>query len=142
MLGDRVPRSDKRQPLLLVGLRTGVVLAMSTEPVRARRARLCACERPLLDRETCLRCGRSPAIVPEATSPPLRVRQKVTWTRPAVMRAIRAFAFFRGRAPVPSDWNQRMADWPPRATVEALFGSVEAAARAAGVAPDRRQAAE
>jgi hypothetical protein len=58
------------------------------------------------------------------------------------MRAIRAFAFFRGRAPVPSDWSQRMADWPPRATVEALFGSVEAAARVAGVLPDRRPAAD
>jgi hypothetical protein len=111
---------------------------MSTEPAPAR---LCRCERPLLDGETCLRCGRSTAVMPEA-SPPVRVRQKVTWTRPAVMRAIRAFAFFRGRAPVPSDWNQRMADWPPRATVEALFGSVEAAARVAGVPPDRRPAAD
>ncbi len=64
---------------------------------------------------------------------PPRVRQTITWTPPAVLRAIRAFAFFRGRAPVPADWNKRMADWPPRATVEALFGSVEAAARAAGV---------
>ena len=35
-----------------------------------------------------------------------------------------------------------MADWPPRATVEALFGSVEDAARAAGVAPQRRPAAD
>jgi hypothetical protein len=124
--------------LLPRGARTGVVLAMSTEPALAR---LCRCERPLLDGETCLRCGRSTAVMPEA-SPPVRVRQKVTWTRPAVMRAIRAFAFFRGRPPVPSDWNQRMADWPPRATVEALFGSVEAAARAAGVLPDRRPAAD
>ena len=58
------------------------------------------------------------------------------------MRAIRAFAFFRGRAPVASDWNQRMADWPPRATVEALFGSVEDAGRAAGVVPQRPSAAD
>jgi hypothetical protein len=112
---------------------SGVLSAMSTEPARAR---LCQCEHPLLDGETCLRCGRAPSVIaPEPLSPP-RVRQKITWTRPAVMRAIRAFAFFRGRAPVPSDWNQRMADWPPRATVEALFGSVEAAARAAGVPPN------
>jgi hypothetical protein len=80
--------------------------------------------------------------MPEAPLSRRRVRQKVTWTRPAVMRAIRAFAFFRGRAPVPGDWNQRMADWPPRATVEALFGSVEAAARAAGVKQDRPAAGE
>lgn len=80
--------------------------------------------------------------MPAPVTPPARVRQKVTWTRPAVMRAIKAFAFFRGRAPVPSDWNQRMADWPPRATVVALFGSVEAAARAAGVRPDRPPTAD
>jgi len=80
-------------------------------------------------------------VMPEA-SPPVPVRQKVTWTRPAVLRAIRAFAFFRGRAPVPSDWNQRMADWPPRTTVEALFGSVESAARAAGVSPGPQPAAD
>ena len=107
---------------------------MSTEPLRAR---LCQCEHPLLDGETCLRCGRWPSVMPEAALSRPRVRQKVSWTRPAVLRAIRAFTVFRGRAPVPGDWNQRMADWPPRATVEALFGSVEAAARAAGVKPDR-----
>ena len=94
----------------------------------------------MLDGETCLRCGRSPSVIPAAASSTPRVRQKITWTPPAVVRAIRAFAFFRGRAPVPADWNQRMANWPPRATVEALFGSVEAAARAAGVSPDRRAA--
>jgi hypothetical protein len=69
-------------------------------------------------------------------------RRKVTWTRPAVVRAIRAFAFFRGRAPVASDWNQRMADWPALATVEALFGSVEAATSAAGVGPGRPPAGD
>ena len=111
---------------------------MSTEPALAR---LCRCERPLLDGETCLRCGRSPAVMPEA-SPPVRVRQKVTWTRPAVMRAIRAFAFFRGRAPVPSDWNQRMADWPARATVEALFGSVEVPPARRASRQTRRPAAD
>ena len=39
--------------------------------------------------------------------------------------------FFRGRAPVPADWSKRMDDWPPLETVEAMFGSVEAAAAAA-----------
>jgi polyferredoxin len=112
---------------------------MNAEPLRAR---LCQCEHPLLDGETCLRCGRWPSVMPEAPLSRPRVRQKVTWTRPAVLRAIRAFAFFRGRAPMPGDWNQRMADWPPRATVETLFGSVEAAARAAGIKPDRPAAGE
>ncbi len=62
-----------------------------------------------------------------------RGRRKIEWTQPAVIRAIRAFAFFRGRAPVAGDWNQRMSDWPPLGTVQTLFGSVDAAARAAGV---------
>jgi hypothetical protein len=75
--------------------------------------------------------------MPQPALTPTPVRRKVAWTRPAVLRAIRAFAFFRGRAPVPGDWNQRMADWPPRSTVVDLFGSVEAAAREAGIDPDR-----
>jgi polyferredoxin len=112
---------------------------MSAEPVQAR---LCRCEHPLLDGETCLRCGRPPSVTPATALRPRRVRHKITWTQPAVLRAIRAFAFFRGRAPVPADWNQRMAEWPPRATVEALFGSVEAAARAAGVTQGRPPAGD
>jgi hypothetical protein len=72
--------------------------------------------------------------VPETASRGPHRAPKVTWTRIGVVRAIRAFAFFRGRAPVPSDWRRRMGgDWPPQETVEALFGSVEAAVRAAGV---------
>ena len=57
--------------------------------------------------------------------------RKVTWTRPGVARAMQAFAFFRGRPPMAADWNQRMANWPSLETVEALFGSLEAANRAA-----------
>lgn len=116
-----------------------LVRAMSTQPAHAR---LCQCEQPLLDGETCLRCGRAPSVIPEAALSSPRVRQKIDWTRPAVLRAIRAFAFFRGRPPVRADWNQRMANWPPRTTVEALFGSVETAARAAGVSPEGRQRGE
>jgi hypothetical protein len=51
-----------------------------------------------------------------------------------VVRAIRAFTFFRGRPPVPADWNGRLLQgWPPREIVEALFGSVPAAVQAARV---------
>jgi hypothetical protein len=51
-----------------------------------------------------------------------------------VIRALRAFAFFRGRAPVPEDWNGRMGnDWPRLDTVAGLFGSIEAAVRVAGI---------
>jgi hypothetical protein len=99
------------------------------------RARLCSCEHPLLDAETCLRCGRATSLVPEpARSLPragTAARGKATWTQAGVARAITAFAFFRGRAPVHADWNQRMAGWPSLETVETLFGSLEAANRAA-----------
>lgn len=61
-------------------------------------------------------------------------RAPVTWTHRRVVRALRAFAFFRGRAPVPDDWTRRMGDnWPRLETVERLFGSLDAAVRAAGV---------
>jgi hypothetical protein len=50
-----------------------------------------------------------------------------------VARAFQAFAFFRGRAPVEADWSRRMNDWPPLEAVLGLFGSVEAAAEAAGL---------
>jgi hypothetical protein len=69
--------------------------------------------------------------VPEPLQSLPPARRKVTWTRPGVERAIRAFAFFRGRPPIAADWNQRMANWPSLETVEALFGSLEAANRAA-----------
>jgi hypothetical protein len=111
---------------------------MSTEPVRAP---LCRCEHPLLDAETCLRCGRPPTFLPEPALSLPPARRKVTWTRPGVLRALSAFAFFRGRAPIPADWNKRMADWPSLETVEALFGSLEEAARAAGIEPQRHPTA-
>ncbi|MET0836107.1 MAG: hypothetical protein ABWY97_04950 [Thermoleophilaceae bacterium] len=61
-------------------------------------------------------------------------RRKHDWTRAGVVRAIRAFTFFRGRPPVPADWNGRLLEgWPPREIVVALFGSVPAAVQAAGV---------
>jgi hypothetical protein len=54
---------------------------------------------------------------------------------------MRAFAFFRGRAPHRGDWHKRMPDdWPALETVEALFGSLEAATRAPGVEPPRSSA--
>jgi hypothetical protein len=87
----------------------------------------------LLDGETCLRCGREPVAVP-APGLPRRRRAQITWTQTRVIRAIRAFAFFRGRAPVLADWKRRMGDdWPPLETVEGLFGSLGEAVRAAGV---------
>ena len=96
-----------------------------------RAARPCRCERPVLDGESCLRCGRSLITLPE----PAVVRRHPRpqeWTRAGVIRALRAFAFFRGRAPARADWNGRMAeDWPALETVNGLFGSVEAAVQLA-----------
>jgi len=104
-------------------------------------ARLCRCDRPLLDGETCLRCGRAPTVLPEPRLGERRATRKVTWTRPGVVRALSAFAFFRGRAPTPGDWRERMGDdWPPLLTVERLFGSLDAALRAAGIESGGRRA--
>jgi len=57
----------------------------------------------------------------------------VNWSRAHVARAFQAFAFFRGRAPVVADWSRRMDDWPSLDAVEALFGTLDAALRAAGL---------
>jgi hypothetical protein len=94
-------------------------------------ARTCQCERPLLSDDTCLRCGRSLALVSDPAAP--EAQRKPAWTRSSVERALQAFAFFRGRAPVEADWSRRMNDWPPLEAVEGLFGSVEAATEAAGL---------
>ena len=70
----------------------------------------------------------------EPAAPP--VQRQITWTRPGVVRAIRAFAFFRGRVPIRQDWQGRMPDnWPSIKTVERLFGSLGAAVSAAGLEP-------
>jgi hypothetical protein len=102
-----------------------------------RLARPCRCEVPLLDGESCIRCGRAAIVLPPAEAPPPPpVQRQITWTRPGVVRAIRAFAFFRGRAPNPQDWHGRMPDdWPSIGTVERLFGSIGAAVSAAGLEP-------
>ena len=95
------------------------------------RARMCACDRPLLTDDTCLRCGRALSLLPEPSAQ--RPKPELTWSRAHVARAFQAFAFFRGRAPVIADWSRRIDDWPPIDAVEALFGTLEAALRAAGL---------
>jgi hypothetical protein len=117
----------------------GLLSPMTASP--PPQARPCRCEHPLLDGETCFRCGRTVSLLP---GPPLhepRVARDIAWTPPGMVRAIRAFTFFRGRAPVSSDWKRRMGDdWPPLDAVERVFGSLEAALRAAGVEPAGSQA--
>jgi hypothetical protein len=96
------------------------------------RTRVCICDRPLLADETCLRCGRPPTLVPQLATP--APDRPITWSRARIARAFRAFAFFRGRPPVAADWSRRLDDWPPLEAVERLFGTLEAAAEAAGLA--------
>jgi hypothetical protein len=105
------------------------------------KPRPCRCPRPLLDGETCLRCGREPVVSTEPASSAPRRARKTPWTRTRVVRAIRAFVFFRGRSPVLADWKRRLGDdWPPLQTVEDLFGSIDAAVSAAGVERPRSRA--
>ena len=106
----------------------GVLVTMNEE---ARPARSCRCEQPVLDGESCLRCGRSLILLPEPLSAPPAPAPE--WTRAGVIRAIRAFAFFRGRPPVDADWSGRKSDdWPAHETVLSMFGSVAAAVELAG----------
>ena len=94
----------------------------------------------MLDGEDCIRCGRARTVLPPAEAAPHPDRRTITWTGPGVVRAIRAFAFFRGRAPTPQDWQERIpGNWPPVTIVERLFGSVAAAVSAAGVEPGSPQ---
>jgi hypothetical protein len=104
---------------------------MNHAPLAARR---CRCERPVLDGESCLLCGRPLIWLPEPDAVRRPVAKIQDWTEAGVIRALRAFAFFRGRAPVAADWSGRMGDdWPRLETVLGLFGSVEAAIRVAGI---------
>jgi hypothetical protein len=100
----------------------------------------CRCQQPLRDQDTCALCGR---LLPAARQPErarVRVGPSNPWTRAGVVRALRAFAFFRGRAPARGDWNERMGkDWPPLSIVEQLFGSLPNAVFTAGLAPSRDQ---
>lgn len=106
-------------------------------------ARPCRCQRPVRDDETCLRCGRALSL-PTTTilSTEHRApRCKPAWTHDRVVRALKAFAFFRGRPPAQADWSRRMGeDWPSLETVVALFGSVRAANVAADVERPRARA--
>jgi hypothetical protein len=110
---------------------------MTGEPGQAR---LCRCDHPLLDDDTCLRCGRALVVTAPPPSQAPEPRQ-IEWTRPGVVRALRAFAFFRGRPARSADWQKRLPDdWPQLETVATLFGSLDAANRAAGVYPNQARA--
>src|SRR3954454_7651404 len=89
--------ASRGRPGKLAALRcysTGDGLADGWQMSEASTARLCRCERPLRTEETCLRCGRTvPAPVVAEPESPECPRERRTWTRTGVVRAIRAFAF-------------------------------------------------
>ncbi len=104
---------------------------MNEAPLSPRR---CRCRRPVLDGESCLLCGRPLILLPEPAVARRTAANTHDWTKAGVIRALKAFAFFRGRPPALADWSGRMGDdWPGLETVQGLFGSVEAAVRVAGV---------
>ena len=102
-----------------------------------RRARACRCETPWRSEDTCVRCGHSvPALVdasqPDASQPLRSAADR--WTQAGVVRALRAYKFFVGRAPNPTDWSfEDDSEWPSVTTVVSLFGSFDSAVTAAGV---------
>jgi hypothetical protein len=99
-----------------------------------RSARRCRCQRPVLDGESCLLCGRPLILLPEPAAAGQAAAKPLDWTQAGVIRALKAFAFFRGRPPARADWSGRMGnDWPGLETVQSLFGSVEAAVQVAGI---------
>jgi hypothetical protein len=56
------------------------------------------------------------------------------WTHAGVVRALRAYEFFVGRAPTPTDWSfEDDSEWPNVKTVVSLFGSFDTAVGAARV---------
>ena len=106
------------------------------------RPRRCNCKQPLRDIDTCFLCGRT---VPNAPEPPLiasaRDPKDNPWTQAGVIRAIKTFTFFIGRAPSHADWQYEdgQPGFPSSSTVVALFGSFGAALASAGLGhrPDR-----
>jgi hypothetical protein len=111
--------------------------SVTTRRFTPGRARGCGCPEPWRDDETCLRCGHR---VPPATRSAPRTRRSVIdgnpWTPAGIVRALRAYEFFVGRAPTTTDWSfEEDAGWPSATTVVRLFGSFEAALAAARVSP-------
>jgi hypothetical protein len=60
------------------------------------------------------------------------------WTVAGVIRALRTYEFFLGRPATATDWSfEDDKEWPSVRTVVALFGSFDAAVKAAVATPRR-----
>ena len=70
-------------------------------------------------------------MAPQQQAPPLTGNR---WGRAGVVRALRTYKFFVGRAPTPTDWSfEDDSEWPSVNTVVSLFGSFDIAVAVAGV---------
>jgi hypothetical protein len=109
------------------------ITSSSNSGLAPHRIRGCRCEQAWRDEDTCLRCGRS---VPAAIRRGPRSRRSHVdgnpWTVAGVVRALRTYEFFLGRAPARTDWSfEDDKEWPSVRTVVTLFGSFDAAVDAA-----------
>jgi hypothetical protein len=114
----------------------------STNMAPAGRARGCRCEHPWRSDDTCARCGRR---LPEIRHRAPRERRSAIhgnpWTRAGIVRALRTYEFFVGRAPTAKGWSfETDQEWPSVRTVVGAFGSFEAAVEAARLKPARSPA--
>jgi hypothetical protein len=80
--------------------------------------------------------------VPALVSPGPRTRRSPydgnPWTPAGVVRALRTYEFFVGRAPTHKDWSfEDDTSWPSVRTVLRTFGSFDAAVGAARGEPAR-----
>lgn len=108
------------------------------------------CRRHTIYSRPCADCG-TPTYDGSANPPercvPCHARTRVIWTPEAIIDAIREFADRYGQPPAACDWNTGMsygmkakdfwadACWPQSQTVQAAFGSWNAAIAAAGFTP-------
>jgi hypothetical protein len=97
------------------------------------RPRGCRCEQAWRSDDTCVRCGHSVPAAPQEM--PRKRRSPLDgnpWTPAGIVRALRTYQFFVGRAPTPTDWSfEDDGDWPSVATVARVFGSFDTAVQAA-----------
>lgn len=61
-----------------------------------------------------------------------------TWSRPAILAAIKAFHAEHGRAPKHDEWQRSTPEHPSNHTVKTMFGGWRAGITAAGLEPPLR----
>lgn len=110
---------------------------------RAREKKWCSegCRKRSLYSGTCIDCGARTGYSGHGTDASERCTacagaRATVWTRGGIVNAIRAFAAHEGRQPSALEWQRsRPSTYPATATVLNVFGSWNAAIRAAGFEP-------